>query len=454
MTSVSLRITLGFSAVVTFTTAVLLVLGAWILSGQMVRGLELLNEAEFHELEERLDGHGTLLTSAQIHERINEHMILDASLYYSQVHTEDGQVLYRSPNLGDAIMPMAADRERDHWTATVPPFGAMHISEFRQGPLHIQIASPLEPTRRLLGQYAKVSGLLLACAAVASLVLGAGFARFTLGPVRAITATAQRIRADNLSERIPVSRSGDELSRLAQLLNQMFDRLEASFQQVNRFSADASHELKTPLSLIRLNAEKLRSQIATNSAAATAVDDLLEEISRLQQIIETLLFLSKAESGALTLQRKREPTDVFINNFAEDGAVLAEDVQVRFDVEHNDASLASFEPNLLRQLLLNLLTNALAVSPPGAKVVLHSCVERQLWVLTLLDEGPGLPQNQLERVFERFVRWEQPDGAARRGHGLGLAICRSIAQLHGGHISAENRADGPGLKVRLELPVS
>lgn len=454
MTSVSVRITLGFSALVTVTTAVLLLLGGWLLSRQMVRGIELLNEAEFHELEERLDAPGAQLDAAAIRDRIDAHMVLDASLYYAQVHRPDGTVLYRSQNLGEAILPMAMRVGEQHWTSTVPPFGQMHISEFITGDLHVQIASLLDPTRRLLRQYVSVSVLLLGFAAAGSLVLGTGFAHFTLQPVRAITATASRIGADNLSERIPVRGSGDEINQLSQLLNQTFDRLETAFQQVRRFTADASHELKTPLALIRLNAERLRAQVAADPAAVSSVEDLLEEVSRLQQIIETLLFLSKAESGALAVSRREVAAERFIADFAGDAAVLGEDAGVRFLVGRSDPGTVRIEANLIRQLLLNVVSNAIGVSPAGGRVQLDSVVADGVWRLVVTDEGPGLSPDQLARIFERFVRFERADGAPRRGHGLGLAICRSIAGLHGGEIRAERRPDQPGLQITVNLPLT
>lgn len=452
MTSISLRVTLAFAAVVTATTAALLVLGGWMLSRQMVRGIDFLNEAEFVELKDRLGDQPDALTPDSIKAKIGNHLIIDASLYYCQVHDSKGNVLFRSANLDDSFLPIALTLKRQDRTVAVKEIGDLRLSDLPLGPLNVQIASSLEATRRLLTDYYRVSGILLVCAAAASLGIGYGFARFTLRPVRLITETARRISAANLSERIPDAGRSDEISRLARLLNEMFDRLELSFQQVQRFSADASHELKTPLSLIQLNAEKLRAQVASDPVATAAVEDLLVEIDRLHQILETLLFIAKAEGGVLPIDRRFELLERFVDSFAEDARVLAEDSGVRFEVARNDHAEISIEPNLIRQLLLNLVTNAVHVSPPGGTIVLSSQAEDSRWTLSVTDEGPGLPADQLERVFERFVRIERPGAAARRGHGLGLAICRSIADLHGGRIYAQNRADRSGLIVTVELP--
>ena len=293
--------------------------------------------------------------------------------------------------------------------------------------------------------------------------LGWAFARLALRPVRAIRETALRIGGDNLGARIPVPAGRDELAALTVLLNQMFDRLEAAFNQARRFTADASHELKTPLTLIRLNAENLRPRLASDPEAAAQLDDLLDSVVRLQRIVESLLFLAKAEAGTFALRLQSTTTTAVIDELAEDAAALCEDRGVRFVVTAGAAAEAvRCEPVLVRQLLLNLVGNAVRVSPPGAAITLESQVRDGRWTLRVTDDGPGLPPEQLERIFERFVRYERPAteapaGAAQdstSGHGLGLAICRSIAELHGGTIRAENRADRTGLRVEASWPAA
>jgi signal transduction histidine kinase len=318
----------------------------------------------------------------------------------------------------------------------------------------VQIASALEPVQRLMRDYWRVSSLLVAAVALASVGLGYAFSRYALRPTATIARTAHRIDADNLGERIPVPAGGSELADLARLLNRMFDRLEASFAHARRFSADVSHELKTPLSLVRLNAEKLRPSLAADTEASARLDDLIEETGRLHTIIERLLFIAKAESGTLTLARQARDAQAVVAGFAEDAQALAEDAGVRFELAANDPGPVHCDPGLVRQLLLNLLTNALKVSPPGGVVALASRTAGGWWQLEVSDSGPGLPPGELERVFQRFVRYHRPGGPPPEpGHGLGLAICRSIAELHHGRIRAENRPGG-GLSVIVEIPAS
>jgi signal transduction histidine kinase len=448
--TLTFRLTWQFAVLVTLTTMAVLVAGGWVLRHQAVRGLQAMHRLEGEELVKLITEEPGLTIDA-IRHRLQQDSDSDAALYLVQVRDARGRVLFRSPNLGDSIMPAITGPER-HVTTHIAGIGDVRVSEFSAGSRTVQVASPLTPINRLLAEYAKVSGVLVIVVALASVGLGYAFSRITLRPVRVIEGTARRIGADNLRERIPMPGTRDELAGLAALLNEMFDRLEGSFEQVRRFTADASHELKTPLALVRLNAERLRTRVANDPEASAGLADLLEEIGRMNRIIESLLFIAKAESGALSLSLGEHDVRTLLAPFVEDARVLAEDSGVFFDVVRNEAGVARLEPALLRQLLLNVVGNALKVSPAGARVVLESVRTESGWRFIITDEGPGLPAEQLEKVFERFVRFEQ-NAEVTRGHGLGLAICRSIAELHHGTIHAENRTDGrSGLRVMVELP--
>jgi signal transduction histidine kinase len=271
--------------------------------------------------------------------------------------------------------------------------------------------------------------------------------------VRLIRETANRIRSDNLSERIPVAQVEDEISELARLLNQMFDRLESSFNQVRRFSAEASHELKTPLSLVRLQAEKLLVAGNLSADQEEAVQMQLEELARLSRIIEELLFLSRAEAHAISLELKPQDPVRLLYVFAQDARVLAEHHGRHFDFTREGEGTAAFEEKRVRQVLLNLLANALDASPRDGVITLHSSLRDGVWRVVIEDQGIGVPDDQRERIFERFVRLDNR-GDDNRGSGLGLAICRSIIALHHGRIWAEAGSNGLGLRVIFEIPAT
>jgi signal transduction histidine kinase len=285
---------------------------------------------------------------------------------------------------------------------------------------------------------------------VLSIFFGYRLSRLALDPVRRIQQTARRISAENLGERISADPGKDEIADLSRLLNEMFDRLEVSFGQLWRFAADASHELKTPLSLIKLQSEKLLLQGSLSAPQQEAVQQQLESISRLDSIIEKLLFLAKSEVGAITLNLKRQSTMALLNSVIEDAQALCDEARVDCQSGEMQDCQANFDATLLRQVILNLLTNALNVTPPGGQIRISSIAVDGHWRVVIEDTGPGLPADRIEDVFQPFVRVAHAGaGDAPKGTGLGLAICRSIIDLHKGTIRAENRS--PGLRVLFEI---
>ena len=446
-------IALRFATLVTATTALVLGAGAWLLDRQMLRSLESLHDIEFTEVMAAIESR-TNLTPEELGQRLSPITDAGATLFFVQVSQSESRILFRSRNLGDVRLPVLTN-EAVHLEQSLASLGNVYVSQYSLGSWRVQIASGLDATQRLLRDYLRVSVFLLVSVTLISIGLGFGFARLVLQPVRAIRETASRIRGDQLAERIPVPPGRDELASLVRLLNEMFDRIEASFHQMRHFSATASHELKTPLSLIRLNAERLQRQLADDPGAQAAIGDLLEEVSRLSRLIESLLFLAKAEGHVLALERRPVHVREFVSEFAEDARLLAEDRRGQFVVGTSEEGWVRVDPSLIRQLLLNLLANALSVSPSGGTVRLDSSCLGGIWEVSITDEGPGVPEDLRTRIFQPFVRFEV-SGRTENAHstGLGLAISRSIADLHGGTIAAENRADRSGLCVRVRLPLS
>lgn len=463
MRSIRARLIGGYLLVVAITLLVALMLGRWLLDRNIVVGIDLLNQSEFQEIHDRAGASAKLEMEAVFLRTVKEHAGLDDPLYYFQIRNGQGKVLFRSDNMGKAVFePNPAGVQ--NCSCVVPRLGTVRISQFSEGPYQVQIGSSLANHNRLFTAYSKVAVVLMATALVLSLFFGYWLSRLALDPIRKIQQTASRITADNLSERIPVGVEGDEVADLTKLLNQMFDRLEYSFGRLMRFSADASHELKTPLSLVRLQSEKLLLNDNLTPGQQDALHQQLESIGRLHSVIEKLLFISKSEFGAVRLNLRSQNTRELINAFAEDAVVLCEDAEIRFEVDSNDPISATFDSVLLRQVLLNLVNNALHVSQPGAAIRLFSSRDNTHWRVVIEDAGPGMPQEKLLEVFEPFVRLERngehrPGNGSGNGNGtvagtgLGLAICRSIIELHKGRIYAQNRTGGAGLKVTFELPL-
>ncbi|HJV61034.1 MAG TPA: ATP-binding protein [Albitalea sp.] len=452
MKSIGARIALWYACAATVTLAVLFVIGYGLLEHHLLHGLDLLNEAQFQEIDARLGPDYSGLSAPFIEMRIRETTDFASTLFYIDIHRAGAGTIFRSTNLKNADIPDAAHEHA--FSVTLPEVGDVRAAEFHMAPFEVMVATPLLPVRETMQTYVEVCAGLLAAMLIMSLLIGLGLSRLVLGPVRAIRDTANRIRSDNLGERIPVGDVHDEIADLARFLNQMFDRLESSFDQIRRFTSEASHELKTPLSLIRLNAEKLIGDASLSAPHRDALQDLLEEVDGLNRIIEDLLFLSRADAHAIAVQAQPQDPEPFLQGFAQDASVLAEHHGRGFALEHEGHGTATFEAGWMRQVLLNLLVNAIRVSPPGGLIRLRSALHDGVWQLHLIDEGPGLTDEQRERMFDRFVRFGASADEALPGTGLGLAICRSIVDLHGGQIRASRSLHTSGLDIEVQIPAA
>lgn len=431
MKTLGARLALWYALITTLTLIILLAAGYYLLSQHLLRGIDLQNESEYEHfftdsfsLDDRTVSPGRFVE------------VIDGS----------GRSLYRSDSLGSMALPSAAGAH----TVKSEALGVLRVGVFLPEGRTVKIATSLEPARQVMLGYAEISVVLVCLVLLISVVSGMILSQIALWPVRSIQETANRIRFDHLSERIPVGTVRDEISSLAQLLNEMFDRLETAFEQVRLFSADASHELKTPLSLIRLQAEKLLADGNLNPMQEEAVLEQLEEIARMSKIIEEMLFLSRAEAQAISPTLLRQDPRRFLEDVAADAALLAEQAGVSFQAEITEEGEVAFDAKWMRQALLNLISNAIHFSPPGGLVTLESRFSIEKWILAVEDDGPGVPEAQRRRIFERFVRLEADPG----GTGLGLAICRSILRMHEGLIRGEAGPRKGGLRVICEIPLS
>ncbi|MDF3839738.1 HAMP domain-containing sensor histidine kinase [Cupriavidus basilensis] len=420
-----------------------------LLENHLLHGLDLLNEAEYQQIAVRLGPDYSTLSAPFIEMRIRETTDQAPALFYIDIDAPQQGVVFRSTNLQDQTIPSVPGQSR--YSSTIPGIGEVRAADFSMTPFTATIATPLQPVRNVMHSYVQICAGLLLAMLVMSLGIGLWLSKLVLAPIRLIRDTADGIRQDNLSRRIPVGDVHDEISDLARLLNQMFDRIESAFEQVRRFTSEASHELKTPLSLIRLNAEQMVRSPGMPPAFAEAVQFQLEEVARLTRIIEDLMFLSRADAQAIALELKPYDPAAFLDGFNQDATALAEHHGLVFEVTHAGAGVALFEPRWMRQVLLNVLVNAIHVSPTGGHIVLTSTLDNGSWRLGIKDEGPGLDLDQCEHMFERFVRFATP-GKDVPGSGLGLAICRSIIALHGGRIFARPNLAGRGLRVLIEIP--
>lgn len=453
MKSITVRLTIGYSIIVTVTVVVLLCFGRYHLERNLIDGVDLLIDAEFEEIKSRIGTDGEQDAKDEIIASIQKHTEIDASMFMFQIGARQGDVFYTSNNMGQQHFPTTVHGERAI-TVEMDEIGDVRICEYSLNGLDIHIGTSLKPVTSLFRDYLKTSVFATLLAFLVSSGLGYLISRLALAPIRSIQETARRITARNLNERIKVPAGGDEITHLAELLNDMIARLEDSFNQIKRFTANASHELRTPLSLIRLQSEKLLNTSALNdSEKSEALHDQLEEINRLNKIIDDLLFLTKADAGLVANQLKFINTAAFIESFAEDAMNLCEDSNLQFELTENEPVQVEVDPIWMRHVLLNLLSNAIKYSTPHGKISLYSHLKENTWEFAVEDEGPGIREEDLDRIFDHFYRSSQYAPESVSGSGMGLAICRSIVTQHNGSIFARNRPDHSGLCIVVRIPL-
>jgi heavy metal sensor kinase len=262
-----------------------------------------------------------------------------------------------------------------------------------------------------------------------------------LHPLRAIAETAERVTASGLDQRIPQSEEDSEIARVIQVLNRMMDRLEASFRQATRFSADASHELKTPLAIMQGELENALQAATPGSAEQQLFTNLLEEVQRLKGITRSLLLLAQADAGQLKLTL--EPVDLAteLENMLEDARVLAADLRLSFDVQIQPQLRLTADRALLHTALFNLFTNAIKYNQPDGKVTVATSRAGEHIVFTIANTGPSISPEDQPRVFDRFYRINRT-GSGVEGIGLGLSLAREIIRAHGGELTLQESSSG------------
>ncbi len=337
----------------------------------------------------------------------------------------------RGPGAGRGGNPVLFTKIPRFFTApaggSVWRFGVMGNDELRVvvGLNYAAVQADLNRTRNVF----------LGALPVALLLVGGGgwlVAGRALRPLRRISRTAEGVTARGLDQRIPASNEDPEIARLIQVLNGMMDRLETSFRQATRFSADASHELKTPLAVMQGELENALQAAEPGSPAQQVFSNLLEETQRLKRITRGLLLLSQADAGQLKLALEAVPLSADLEAMIEDARVLAGESNLRFDIHIPPDIWVRADRGLLHTAVLNLLNNAVKYNELGGFVGVTLAAEREQITLTLCNSGPGIPPADQPRIFERFYRVDQTRNRTPDRLGLGLSLAREIVHAHGG----------------------
>ena len=283
---------------------------------------------------------------------------------------------------------------------------------------------------------------LLMALPLALVLIGLGawvLAQRALRPVEAVAGAAERVSAEGLDQRIPEGEWDTEFRRLVTVFNAMLDRLEASFQQATRFSADAAHELKTPLTILQGELEAAVQDAEVGSDEQRVYSDLLGEVQRLGSIVRKLLLLSLADSGELRLALERVHLTEAVEATVEDTQALAPGLTVTAELAQDVWVMA--DPDLLQQVLSNLSSNAVKYNREGGEVKFELTADGRA-ELRIANTGPGIPPEGREKVFERFYRADPSRGRAADGVGLGLSLAREIVRGHKGELVVEEGQEG------------
>jgi heavy metal sensor kinase len=277
--------------------------------------------------------------------------------------------------------------------------------------------------------------------------------RRALEPVDRIIRTAEGISSRNLSERLPVPRTQDELERLSTALNQMIRRLDEAFQHTQRFLADASHELRTPLTILQAELEAIIERMGGRVEIRDPAGSALEEVERLRKIVEGLFAVSRLDAGEAL--EKSAPFDLgeLAATTTDQMCLLAEDKAISITCRATGPVVVEGDRARLKQVIVNLLDNAIKYTSPEGKIQVLVTASDQHAVLEVSDNGIGMPLDALPHVFERFFRVDKARSRDLGGAGLGLSIVKSICLAHRGRVTVESQ-EGHGSRFVVELPLA
>jgi two-component system, OmpR family, sensor kinase len=271
--------------------------------------------------------------------------------------------------------------------------------------------------------------------------------------VQEIIGHAEEIGARTLGRRIVAYTDSYEYERLVQVLNTMLARIDAAFDAQQRFTADASHELRSPLTVLRGELELARRRERSPEEYQRVIDSSLEEVDRLTRVAEDLLTLARSDAGVLEARPRQTDLADQAKGVVERLATMAVEKGVRLEVNGLEAAVACVDTDLVRRLMWNLIANAIRFTPAGGHVAVTVTRDEQGVRLSVADNGPGIPESALPHIFDRFYRADEArtQGLSAAGTGLGLAIVQAIAELHGTRVTASHRAGG-GARFSVVFP--
>jgi two-component system OmpR family sensor kinase len=377
---------------------------------------------------------------------------------YVQYWDREGNLQMSSPGIRDMAQPL----DKANLRSPRPVFNDVYIRAIHLRVLTVPLEAGGRPVGKLqaatnLGLVDSIRGSLLSILislTVLSMLMAAAASlisiRQALAPLATVTATAEQItRADDLSRRIPYTASpNDEIGTLIRAFNRTLERLESLFTSQQRFLADVSHELRTPLTVIKGNADLIRKLGPDDES----LDTIKDEADRLTRMVGDLLLLAQAESGKLPLTMAPVAIDELLTDVFQQMRILAGG-KVHLKLIDIDQAIVSGDRDRLKQVLINLISNAIHYTPVGGEVYLNLSKTGDVARIVVRDTGPGIPSTDLPHIFDRFYRGEKSRTRSKTsGFGLGLSIAYFIVEAHGGRIEADSQ-EGRGTTFAVYLPL-
>lgn len=362
-----------------------------------------------------------------------------------QVTDARGEVLYLSPGLPG---PLPRDTKKEFHTRRIAG-RSFRMGEFSQNGLTLRVGADMKEVNQIGLDI--LHGILVAIPTVLLVVvIGARWvARRAIAPVEEIRQAAARITARRLDQRLPVPPTNDELAGLIEVLNAAFERLQRSFEQSARFSADASHHLKTPIAVLRAGIEEILADPECNLATQATAEGMLHRVHQLNSVVDNLLLLARADAGRLELQPDEFDLSEVLEGVLDDARALAEPLKLTVEAEIPKILPLRADRVFVSMIAQKLLENAIKYNVRGGRVRLAARTENGSVELTVGNTGEGIPRERTAHLFERFYRGRADERVS--GSGLGLSTARELARAHGGEIALV-RSDAEWTELRVQLP--